>query len=276
MKTALIVSSPAWLHAYAWLVAVGTLFPVLSGALVASREAASGVPGGWGLSSGTGHPAAAGAAGLLAIGLAGCLLLVEKRAWLRRLAWMLLAGVAAEAVLGLLAGPASPWGMVHAFLAPLILAAIVAIAHATSRGWQRDPQLLHDKGWPSLRSLGRNTVVLVVIQVALGVAFRYEVLGVMPHILGALVVVVFILGLMVCVTMLPEHPTLRPAAMTLGVIAFVQVFLGLTIVTLGSGTKLPVAALAAAHVTIGSLTLAATVVVALEIWRNVRAQSDAT
>jgi heme A synthase len=121
-----------------------------------------------------------------------------------------------------------------------------------------------------LRSLGRNTVGLVVIQAALGVAFRYEALGVMPHILGALVVVVFVLALMVCVTMLPEHPTLRPAAMTLGVIAFVQVFLGLTIVSLGSGTKLPVAALGAAHVAIGSITLAATVVVALEIWRNVR------
>jgi len=263
------------LHVYAWVVAAGTLFPLLSGALVANREAAPSVPGGWGLSSGPGHPAAAGAAGLLTIGLAGCLLLVEKRVWLRRLAWTLAATVAVEALLGLLAAPASPWGMAHAFLAPLVLAAVAAVMVTTSRSWQRDPQFLQDKGWPSLRSLGRNTVGLVVLQVALGVAFRYGALGVMPHILGALVVVVFILALMVLVTMLPEHPTLRPAAMTLGVIAFVQVFLGLTVVSLGSTTKLPVAALGAAHVAIGAITLAATVVVALEIWLNVRAaQSD--
>lgn len=265
------MSNPKWLHLYAWLAAAGTLFPVLSGAMVANSDAVPGVPGGWGMSSGMTHPAAAGAAGLFAMGLAGCLLMVEKRVWLRRVAWMLLAGVAGEAALGLIAAPTSPWGMAHAFLAPMVLAAIAAIVVATSRSWRSDPQLLQDKGWPSLRSLGRNTLVLVVMQVGLGVAFRYGALGVMPHILGALVVVIFILALMVLVTMLPEHPTLRPAAMTLGVIAFVQVFLGLTVVSLGSATKLPVAALGAAHVTIGSLTLALTVVVALEIWRNVRA-----
>src|SRR5262249_22748671 len=127
-----------------------------------------------------------------------------------------------------------------------------------------------DKGWPPLRSLGRNTVVLVVLQVALGVGFRYDAMGVMPHILGALVVAVFILALVVCVTLLPEHPTLRPAAITLAVITFAQIFLGLTVVSLGTTSQLPVAALGAAHVTLGALTLAATAVVALEIRRNIR------
>jgi heme A synthase len=94
----------------------------------------------------------------------------------------------------------------------------------------------------------------------------------MVHILGALIVVVFILTLVVLVTLMPEHPTLRPAAIALGVVTFVQVFLGLTVVSLGTAqaNKGLAAAVAAAHVATGALTLAATLVVALEVWRNVR------
>ena len=78
--------------------------------------------------------------------------------------------------------------MIHAFLAPLLLSVLVAIAVATSKSWQHEPVCLPDKGWPSLRGVARNTLVLVVIQVALGAAFRYDVIGVMTHIIGALVV----------------------------------------------------------------------------------------
>jgi heme A synthase len=118
--------------------------------------------------------------------------------------------------------------------------------------------------------------VLVVIQVALGALFRYDVIGVMTHILGALVVAVFILTLVVLVTMMPEHPTLRPAAVTLGVVTFVQIFLGLTVVSMGSAKTVKVAAVVfgVAHVATGAITLAVTLVVALEVWRNVRPASQ--
>jgi len=260
-----------WIHLYAWLVAVGALILVLSGAFVANQVAkpdATPVPA---LFSRVGHPALAGPVGLLAIGLAIWLLATEKRSGLRRAGWLLVAGVVAEAALGMLAGPASAAGMGHAFLAPLVFSTIVAIAWGTLPACQAEPQYLQDKGWPPLRSLGRNTAVLAVIQVALGVAFRYGALGVMPHVLGALLLVVFILALVVLVTMMPEHPTLRPAAITLGVLTFVQVFLGLTVISLGSerATRVAVVALGAAHVAIGALTLAATIVVAMEIRRCV-------
>jgi heme A synthase len=130
---------------------------------------------------------------------------------------------------------------------------------------------MQDQGWPSLRGVARNTLVLVVIQVALGAAFRYGSIGVMTHILGALVVAVFILTLVVLVTLMPEHPTLRPAAIVLGVVSFVQIFLGLTVVSMGSAKASKLAAVfAVAHVATGAVTLAATLVVALETWRNVR------
>jgi heme A synthase len=162
--------------------------------------------------------------------------------------------------------------MAHAFLAPILLSLVVAIAVATSRSWQGDPIFLQDQGWPPLRGVARNTLVLVLIQVGLGAAFRYGSIGVMVHILGALIVVVFILALVVLVTLMPEHPTLRPAAITLGVVTFAQVFLGLTVVSMGTAqaNKGVAAAVAVAHVATGAVTLAATLVVALEVWRNVR------
>ena len=137
---------------------------------------------------------------------------------------------------------------------------------ATSRSWQSDPIFLQDQGWPPLRGVARNTLALVVIQVALGAAFRYGSIGVMVHILGALVVVVFILTLVVLVTLMPEHPTLRPAAITLGVVTFVQIFLGLTVVSMGTAqaNKGVAAVVAVAHVATGAVTLATTLVVALE------------
>jgi heme A synthase len=162
--------------------------------------------------------------------------------------------------------------MAHAFLAPILLALVAAIALATSRSWQGEPICLQDQGWPPLRGVARNTLALVVIQVGLGAAFRYGSIGVMVHILGALVVVVFILMLVVCVTLMPEHATLRPAAITLGVVTFVQIFLGLTVVSMGTAKANAglAAGVAVAHVATGAVTLAVTLVVALEVWRCVK------
>jgi len=80
----------------------------------------------------------------------------------------------------------------------------------------------------------------------------------------------------VLVTMMPEHPTLRPAAITLGVVIFVQIFLGLTVVSMGSAKTNQAAALVfgVAHVVLGAITLATTLVVTLETWRCVRSGLD--
>ncbi len=256
-----------WLHVYAWLVAAGFVYLEVTGAIVAGQE---GAPVGT-------HRVVGGVVLVLVLGLAFWLMTAEKRVWLRRMGWIAIAGVVADAGLGEMSGTVSPMAsMMHAFLAPLLLAVLVAIATGTSKSWQHPPVCLPDKGWPSLRGVARNTLVLVVIQVALGAAFRYDVIGVMTHIIGALVVAVFILTLVVLVTMSPEHPTLRPAAITLGVVIFVQIFLGLTVVSMGSAKTNQTAALVfgVAHVVLGAITLATTLVVALETWRCVRSGLD--
>jgi len=255
------------LHLYSILVAVATLCLIVSGAMVATEN---GTPEGW-------HRAIGALVAVLVIGLGAALAITKTHEWLRRLGRAAVAVTIADAGLGLLTGPASApaspmASMAHAFLAPILLSLAAAIALATSRSWQCDPIFIQDQGWPPLRGVARNTLVLVVIQVGLGAAFRYGSIGVMVHILGALIVVVFILTLVVLITLMPEHPTLRPAAITLGVVTFVQIFLGLTVVSMGSAkANAGVAAgVAAAHVATGAVTLAATLVVALEVWRNVR------
>src|SRR5216684_4732733 len=128
---------------YAVLVAVCTLFLIVTGAAVTSL----GFPATHAVFSQSGHRAVANAVGILTIGLVVWLLVIEKRLWLRRLAWLPLAGVAVEFALGELAGPASlATSMAHAFLAPLVLSTVVTIALATSPGWRRHPAVIQDKG----------------------------------------------------------------------------------------------------------------------------------
>lgn len=261
------------LHLYSILVAVAVLCLIVSGAAVANQD---GAYEGW-------HRAIGAVVAVLVLGLGVWLAVTKTHEWLRRLGRAAVAVTIADAGLGLLAGPASApaspmASMAHAFLAPILLSLVAAIALATSRSWQCDPIFLQDQGWPPLRGVARNTLALVVIQVGLGAAFRYGSIGVMVHILGALIVVVFILTLVVLVTLMPEHPTLRPAAITLGVVTFVQVFLGLTVVSLGTAqaNKGLAAAVAAAHVATGAVTMAATLIVMLEVWRNVRPTAQAS
>ena len=255
------------LHVYSILVAGATLGLIVSGAMVASQN---GTPEGW-------HRVIGALVAVLVMGLGVWLAVTKTHEWLRRLGRAAVAVTIADAGLGLLAGPASApalpiVAMAHAFLAPLLLALVAAIAVATSRSWQCDPICLQDQGWPPLRGVARNTLALVVIQVGLGAAFRYGSISVMVHILGALIVVVFILTLVVLVTLMPEHPTLRPAAITLGVVTFAQVFMGLTVVSMGTAqaNKGFAAAVAVAHVATGAVTLATTLIVVLEVWRCVR------
>jgi heme A synthase len=256
------------------------LFVIVTGAGVTSGHVAFSNSA---VFSASGHRAAGAGAGVLVAVLVGWLLVVDKRPWSRGIGLMTLAALGAEIGLGAAAGPASPpasspvssmAAMAHAFLAPMLLSGVAAMALAASRGWRREPVMIAEKGWPSMGGLARTTLIFVVLQVALGTAFRHGAMGVMAHITGALVVVVLILTLVVCLTQLAEHPVLRPAAITLLVLVFLQVFLGLTLLSMGSKTagKLPAVIFGMTHVGLGAAALAVSVIVALEARRSVRQQ----
>ncbi len=165
-----------------------------------------------------------------------------------------------------------PWIPVfHATLAPLFLAALASAALVVSPGWQTESGTVKDGGWPSLRSMAILTPVLVVIQIFFGAAFRHEAMGIMSHIAGAILTALLILlaGMFVN-QQCSEHKPLKRGAVMLMSVAFTQVGLGMAAISIRMMTSTnttPVILLTGAHVMIGSLTLAANVVLSLEIRR---------
>jgi heme A synthase len=263
-------------HVYAWLVAACVLFVIVSGAVVTNGLVVPAMAVGSGLFSSSGHQHEGEAVGVLTLILVLAIWIAGKASPARRLAWVPLVAVVVEIGLGHASGKeASTMSLLHAFMAPVLLSSIAAVALATSPAWRREPVILRDKGWPPMRGLARTTLVFVVLQVLLGAAFRHGALGVMPHIVGALVVVVLLLTLVILLTQMQGQSLLKPWAITLLVLAAVQVFLGLTVVSMNDKTMAQMGGLvfSAAHVALGAMTLSASVIVAMEAGRSVRSQA---
>jgi cytochrome c oxidase assembly protein subunit 15 len=221
------------------------------------------------------HTAATLAAGVLILGLAVWLQLVEKRGWLRRLGWLAVAVV----VIGCLSGMSSilqsfprTGGFFHAMLAHVLFSLAVVMAVGALK--QEHTDLLEDSGKPPLRSMGVVVPFLAFLQVLLGAAYRHDVMGVMLHILNALVVGIVVLAVcMLVIRQFPTHPSLQPAALALAIVTGVQVCLGFaTFITLliVSGGSTALLVLSVAHVATGALTLAASVALAIQIRSNLR------
>lgn len=163
--------------------------------------------------------------------------------------------------------------LAHSILAQALSAAVVTLAVALSPGYTRPPQVIQDYGWPSLRSLSVILPVLIAIQIGLGAAFRHRLLGLMPHVIGAMLVSIFILvvGSFV-LQQCKNHKTLSLAGRTMMVVTFVQVFLGLAVFTVRSmpqPSPTVILAFVTAHVVTGAALLGASVTLGMHIRRNV-------
>ena len=278
------------LHRYSIFLAVCTLILVVAGASVTSHQAGLSVPD-WPLSYGQvmppmiggvmwehGHRMVATFVGMLTVGLAIWLAIAEPRRWMRRLGWIAVSAVIVQGILGgltvlLLLPPAV--SVSHACLAQLFFSTTVAIVVFTSRGWLGGPDLVEDYGKPSLRNLSGVIPALILIQIALGAAFRHGAIGVLAHVIGAMVVSLAILILCAFVLLqFPDHKTLRGAAKTLLAVTLAQVFLGIEAYfarLVAAEKPVPMLVFTIAHVATGALTLASSVVLAIQIWRNVNA-----
>ncbi len=194
---------------------------------------------------------------------------------LRLPAWIAVGLVVVDGVLGLQPGargmllPAE--GVFHAILAPVLFASIASLVLFTSRKWM-EPAVPAGDIWPPLNKLAIVVPVFLVLQIALGAAFRHNTMGVFWHILNAMVTLLLILMFGICVLrQYPEHPTLRPAAVQLLVITGVQVLLGFAafiILLIVSQTNMALIVISVLHVLTGSLTLAASVVLSLQFRRS--------
>jgi heme A synthase len=271
------------LHRFAILVAVFALVLIVAGAWLSSEvlplpgsapDTAAITTDGW-TTLATVHRVLGDTTGTLTIALAIWLTMAGGPR--RNLGWSALIIVVAEAFLGIppaLRAFPRGLGIVHAMLGPIYFALIVAIAVFTSRRFAAGPELTDDSSG-MLRRTSLWLVAWVLLQIALGASYRYNVLGVMWHILNAMIVLVLLLVVgVLTIKQYPAHRALRPAAHSLVGIGGLQVVLGfatfITLLMVSQNTPALVV-ISVAHIAVGALTLAASVVMAIQIRYNVRA-----
>lgn len=217
----------------------------------------------------------------LTLAIAIWTLLVEKRRWLRWLAIGAFCTVIAQAILGgltvLLFQPPAI-STAHATVAQTFFCIAVAIALFTGRKWvEEQPQVEFDRRRPTLSTLTWLSIFVLYVQLVLGGMFRHHGMSWWPHVLNA-GIVTFVLS-WTAVRAMSVYSKIdavrRPAIIMLSLL-ITQLCLGftafLTRVAWGRSSvqpELPMVAATVAHVAIGALLLATTVVLAIQVWRHV-------
>lgn len=295
-----------------FLVALAVIFLTLvllgAGGLVTSNEAGDSVPD-WPMSFGRwiigsdqfvanvryeySHRVIAGAVGIVTFILALLVTFGEKRRWMKRLAWIAFAGVAAQALIGgvrvMFPAYKAAISIPHALVAQGFLALLVSLAVFSSQSWwsRRTYKTEAAKGGlfslsPSLRTLTAATIAAVLMQLVLGAGFRHRAFGIIPHIAGAVVVTALLIWTVSLV--LRRHGSdaflCKPALIALGLL--------ITQVGLGAGAYMarlnsasdplpmePMITLTVAHLVVGALTLAAAVVLTLRCYRAISPREGA-
>ena len=238
--------------------------------------------------------------------------LVERRRWLRWLAVGAFCTVIAQAILGgltvLLFQPPAV-STAHAAVAQTFFCIAVAIALFTGRKWVTDrpqedrpqgdrpekeqPRVEVDSRRPSLFALTLLSTFVLYVQLILGGMFRHHGMSWWPHVLNAVTVSFVLAWTAVRALSVYSHieAVRRPAIVMLSLL-IAQLCLGftafLTRVAWGRDAAQPellMVVSTVAHVAVGALLLATTVVLAIQVWRNVpvafaeplpRAQRDAS
>ncbi len=264
------------LHAYALFVAVLAMGVMIAGATitsteVAARESQSAVA----LIPSDGLHRSLGITLVsLTLGLAIWTSLGAIPRWIRIVAWTGVVALVSDSALAWQALPLSPkTGVLHALLAHLYLSLSVVVAVGTSRSWNREPELVDGSIRPLLRPLVIAIPPVVFLQITLGAAYRHDMTSVMPHMAVAMgVAFLALIGSSVILQNFPRPASMRKAAIALISIVLTQVCLGITafllLVLNATGTSYFMLA-TVGHVAVGAATLAASVVMAMQVWRSV-------
>lgn len=282
-------------HIFAVFTACAAFVVIAAGALVTSNDAGLSVPD-WPTSFGYlvkvphfvggiryewSHRMLAGTLVTLTLAIACWTYFVERRRWLRRLAVAAFCTVIAQAILGgltvLLLQP--PWvSTAHATVAQTFFCIAVCIALFTGRKFvEEQPRVEFDSRRPSLITLSLFSIFVLYVQLILGGMFRHHGMSWWPHVLNA-VIVAFVLA-WTAIRAISVYSNIgavrRPAILMLSLL-IAQLCLGftafLTRVAWGRSAvqpELPMVASTVAHVAVGALLLATTVVLAIEVWRHV-------
>jgi cytochrome c oxidase assembly protein subunit 15 len=282
-------------HIFAVFVAFAALAVIIAGALVTSNDAGLSVPD-WPTSFGYlikkphlvggvrfewTHRMMAGTLASLTTLIAVWTWLVERRRWMRLLAVGAFATVILQAVLGgltvLLFQP--PWvSTAHATVAQTFFCIAVAIAVFTSRRWiEEQPRTEFDSRRPSLITLSLFSIFVLYVQLILGGMFRHHGMSWWPHVLNAALVTIILAWTIIRALTVYSHieAIKRPAVLLLGLL-ITQLALGflafLTRVEWGRNAvqpELPMILSTVAHVAVGAMLLATSVILAIQVWRHV-------
>ncbi len=233
-----IVNGNPWLYGYALGLSLCTFLLIAAGGLVTSHEAGLAVPD-WPLSYGQlfppmvgnifwehGHRMIAGTVGMLTLLFAVLVHLIEKRAWMKRLARISLGAVIIQALLGgltviyLLPAPVS---IFHACLGQTFFTLTVLMAYFLNPAFSGARE-------PSCR-LFTWTAAVVFLQLILGATVRHTdhgvTLHVLAHIAGAVLAVFFIFASVIhAVKRYSDDTFLLRCSAALGSVVIFQVFLG--------------------------------------------------
>jgi cytochrome c oxidase assembly protein subunit 15 len=294
-----------WLHRYAKFVSAATVLLIVAGGLVTSTGSGLAVPDwptsyGWnmftfpmkhmvgGIFYEHGHRLIASTVGFLTIILALWIWKAESRRWMRVLGFAALGAVCLQGLLGgitVLYFLPTPVSTAHAGLAQIFFCLTVAIALFTSRQWTRPGfEPVND---PQLRLVATATTAAVYLQILIGATMRHSEAGLaipdFPLVFGGLVppewtagiaihyahrvgALVVTLAIAAAVGHVLYHhrrrPELRRPATLLAVLVLVQVTLGAFVIWSQKNV-----AINTAHVVVGALTLATSLVLTLRSYQ---------
>jgi len=277
------------------VLACWTFLLIIAGALVTSNDAGLSVPdwptsfGSWykipklvgGVRFEHTHRMIAQGAGLLTIILAVWTWRVEKRRWMRILGLAAIGIVIAQGILGgitVLFYLPPAVSSAHAALAQTFFCLAVAMAVFTGQKWiEEQPRVEFDQRRPSLFTLTLLSIFVLYVQLILGAMFRHHGLSWWPHVVHAAVVSFVLAWTAVrALTVYSQIEAIRRAAILMLSLVIAQLCLGftafLTRVAWGRNAvqpELPMVISTVAHVAVGALLLATTVILAIQVWRHV-------
>ena len=277
-------------YRFAVLTASCTVLLLMAGALVTNNDAGDSVPD-WPLAYGRlipplvggirfeyAHRVVAGIVAILTLTLAIWLAFAKVRPLAKKLGWIALILVLAQAGLGALrVEEIHPMfsATAHATLAQIFFITIVGLSLYLSPWWSKDLPRLEDTKSPSLRTLTALTTLAILAQLILGAAFRHGAFGIQPHLWGAGVVTFIVVWTgATAKRRFRENRDLRRATIFLHAFFGIQILLGFAawyaVRVIAPESPQPTVlfvTLTVAHVLGSALTLAASVLLMLKAYR---------
>ena len=274
------------LYRYTLMTAAATFLLLIAGSLVTSTDSGLAVPD-WPLSYGTwfppmvggilyehGHRMIAGLVGLMILVLAIWVWRSESRRWVRWLSAAALAAVFVQALLGgltvlLLLPPQI--SIAHACLGQTVFCLIVCLAVCTAPGWEDRPApFANVRSAARLRRLGVATAFLVAMQLVLGAVIRHTGFAVGWHAVNAAALVWVSGSLAARVKRLRDQaPITWQHAHRLTMLLGAQLLIGIAV-----WSHRAVVWLRTAHVALGALVLAQSVILAWELVRRSSSEDE--